>query len=152
MRYLVVFVLFLGSLGGCQENRQADPQSANRVIPPEQNGGHSGLLVTTSSLPGLLASATGVLASRNGCIVIDNRRTALTLVWPKGTVFDNERRNIVVTHHDGTHTAYEIGKWQTLPGGGFSPVDGSSGVYLPPSNPKCRGAGFAVSNAKLRAN
>jgi hypothetical protein len=92
---------------------------------------------------------TGVLTTRNGCIVIDNGRTAYALVWPKGTVFDRDRRHIIVTHHDGTRTAYELGKWQTLPGGEASPVDGSSSAYLPPGNPDCKGAGIAVSNAKL---
>lgn len=152
VKSIAVVLLSLGSLCGCDEKPPAAADSESRVAPLEQNGGHDGLLVATASPPGLLASATGDIASRNGCIVVNNGKTALMLIWPKGTVLDVERRHILVTHDDGTRTAYEIGRWQTLPGGAVSPVDGSSSAFLSPGNPKCRGEGFAVSNAKVSAN
>lgn len=152
MRRNAVVLLSLASLCGCDEKPHVAADSGTQVAPLEQNGVHDGLLVTKASPPGLLASTSGNIASRNGCIVVDNGRTALVLIWPKGTLLDVERRHILVTHNDGTRTAYEIGRWQTLPGGEFSPVDGSSKAYLSPGNPNCRGAGFAVSDVKVSAN
>ena len=151
MRSTVVILLTIGLLCGCNEEPQAADENDDRMAPIEQDGGYDGLLVSKASPPGLLASAYGRIASKDGCIVIDNGKTALVLIWPKGTVFDVERRHITVTHNDGTHTAYGIGQWEALPGGEFSPVDGSSSAFLAPGNPKCRGEGFAVSNAKESA-
>ena len=152
MRIIATVLLSLTTLCACNKEPHAATENGTRVAPLEQNGGHEGLLVNTASPPGLLASALGNITSRNGCIVVDNGKTALVLIWPKGTVFDGERRHILVTHDDSTRTAYEIGHWQTLPGGAFSPVDGSSSAFLSPGNPKCRGEGFAVSNAKVRTD
>lgn len=149
----IAFVLFsLGSLCGCSEKPQAADKNDDRLVPLKQDGGHDGLLVAKASPPGLLASAYGRIASKDGCIVIDNGKTALVLIWPKGTVFDVEGRHILVTHYDGTRTAYGLGRWQTLPGGGISHVDGGSSAFLAPGNPKCTGEGFAVSKAKVSAD
>lgn len=152
MRRSAVVLLSVASLGGCDEKPQAAKESGIRVVPLEQNGGLGGLLVAKASPPGLLASTSGTLARKNGCFVVDNGKTALVLIWPKGTLLDVARRHILVTHRDGTRTAYEIGRWQTLPGGAVSPVDGSSSALLLPGNAQCRGEGFAVSNAKVSEN
>lgn len=112
--------------------------------------GHEGLIVARDQVPGYLASMTGRLTTRNGCMVLDNGRSVYVLVWPAGTTFARNRGAIVVPQDDGTRATYNLGRNYTLVGGGISHVDGSSAGFEPPGNAACKGQAWVVSATKPR--
>jgi hypothetical protein len=123
---------------------------SERRLPLENNGGkpahdHAGLLIARVQVPGFLAPITGLLTTKNGCVVIDNGRTDYALVWPNGTEFTDDRRAIAVPQGDGTRRSYALGHTYTLVGGGISHVDGGSASFEPPGNPACKGQGWIVA-------
>lgn len=135
-------------LTGC--SRGGQPQVAAENQNTQVGGGHEGLLVAREQVPGHLASMTGLVTMRNGCVMLDNGRTGYVLVWPAGTEFTSDRRTIVVPQDDGTRAAYTLGRNYTLAGGGMSRVDGSTTGFEPPGNAACQGQAWAVSTTRPR--
>lgn len=145
---LVVPLASLSLLFGCTD--AGEPREASNVgdhvADTARTGGHEGLLVAQEEVPGYLASMTGLLTMKNECVVLNNGAKSYVLVWPAGTEFTEDRRAIIVPQDQGAPARYVLGRTYTLVGGGVSNVDGGSGNFAPPGNPKCKGEAWIVSS------
>lgn len=135
-------------LTACSNGTQRQDPTDNRGN--QDARGDEGLLVARDQVPGYLASMTGLLTTRDGCVVLDNGRTAYVLVWPAGTTFTRDRGTIVMSLDDGTRAPYSLGRNYSLVGGGISHVDGSSAGFEPPGNAACKGQAWVVSATRSR--
>ena len=136
-------------LSACREG----PPSANNpdrgsatIAHPEK--GHEGLLVAQEELPGFLSAITGTLATRDGCVVLDDGREARLVVWPKGTTWHERGNSIRVVHDDQSTTTYVLGRRYRLIGGGVSSFSGGSNGLAPPTNNNCSGPAWITSDLK----
>lgn len=139
-RFALVSACFTAA---CTANETRNAAAQNQLA--AERGDHKGLLVARQQVPGYLASMTGLLTFKDGCVVLDSGRSVYVLVWPIGTTFSADRRSILVQQDDGTTASYKVGRSHTLVGGAVSNVDGSSNAYEPPGNSACRGQAWIVS-------
>lgn len=133
-------------LFGCADAKEPrEARDGGEYADTATSAGHEGLLVATEEVPGYLASMTGLLTVNDGCVVLDNGAKSYVLVWPAGTQFSEDRRAIVMPRDRGAAARYVPGRTYTLVGGGVSSVDGGSGNFAPPGNPRCKGEAWIVS-------